>query len=375
LRKDPAMPDINVVAAPVATGSAPTDAAAPTEDGTVSVFAAILLQQLADPTSQALLAAKAGLALSAAADAVPAALKTLIPMLLNTSTRPATIGNAGDVGFDGTADDKSDPNDPEPPAIDVLLALPATPQMLAMANTTTTGVTNAPSDLPRATSTEPTLQTLTANSAANPAAPLSAPATVTAAAAQPAVKDSFEALLATTADSRAQASIAPALIAPTHATPATDSSPAPARIESAIGTTAWNTDVGDRMVWMANHGQSRAELVLTPPHLGRIEISLSMSGDQANVVFIAASPAAREALENAMPRLREILADAGVTLAQTQVGADTSGQSANGRENGDNSSQGRAAAAFGGGAAAAALAAGATNPWLRSGRGMVDVFA
>jgi flagellar hook-length control protein FliK len=296
-------------------------------------------------------------------------------MLLNTSTRPATIGNAGDVGFDGTADDKSDPNDPEPPAIDVLLALPATPQMLAMANTTTTGVTNAPSDLPRATSTEPTLQTLTANSAANPAAPLSAPATVTAAAAQPAVKDSFEALLATTADSRAQASIAPALIAPTHATPATDSSPAPARIESAIGTTAWNTDVGDRMVWMANHGQSRAELVLTPPHLGRIEISLSMSGDQANVVFIAASPAAREALENAMPRLREILADAGVTLAQTQVGADTSGQSANGRENGDNSSQGRAAAAFGGGAAAAALAAGATNPWLRSGRGMVDVFA
>ena len=62
-----------------------------------------------------------------------------------------------------------------------------------------------------------------------------------------------------------------------------------------------------------------------------------MTGDQATATFVSANPAVREAIENAVPRLREVLADAGVTLGQTQVGSDSPQQSANGNENGDNS--------------------------------------
>jgi len=62
----------------------------------------------------------------------------------------------------------------------------------------------------------------------------------------------------------------------------------------------------------ARAARTRSDTTAARPY----RISLSMSGDQANAVFISASPEVREALENAMPRLREILADAGVTLGR-----------------------------------------------------------
>ena len=147
------------------------------------------------------------------------------------------------------------------------------------------------------------------------------------------------------------------------------------RIDSAVGTTTWKNDVANNVAWMANQGHSRAELVLTPPELGRIGISLSISGDQATATFVSANPAVREALENAMPRLREILADAGVTLGQTQVGTDTFGQSANNRENSDNPSWIQASQALASDVTSTASVTGTSGSWRSSGRGMVDVFA
>jgi len=93
------------------------------------------------------------------------------------------------------------------------------------------------------------LQGNTANLAA-------APEVIAAAttAAQPAAKEGFETLLAASADARAQATVAQA-----HAAPAASSNAAPVRVDSAVGSSAWNNDVGDRMVWMANQGQSRAD--------------------------------------------------------------------------------------------------------------------
>ena len=147
------------------------------------------------------------------------------------------------------------------------------------------------------------------------------------------------------------------------------------RVDSTVGTTAWKSDVANNVVWMANQGHSHADLVLTPPELGRIGISLSVSGDQATATFVSASPAVREALEYAMPRLRDVLADAGVTLGQTQVSADTLGQSANNRENSDNRSWNQASQALASDVTSTARVAGASGSWHSAGRGMVDVFA
>jgi len=138
-------------------------------------------------------------------------------------------------------------------------------------------------------------------------------------------------------------------------------------MEAAVGTPAWGRELGDKVSWMVNREQSQAALVLTPPQLGRIEVSLNINGDQANATFVSANPAVRDALEQALPRLREMLADAGIRLDQAQVGADSG--SPQGGERRDN----RAASAA---LREADLPTQATAvQWLQRGKGMVDTFA
>ncbi|MBI4984106.1 MAG: flagellar hook-length control protein FliK [Rhodocyclales bacterium] len=149
------------------------------------------------------------------------------------------------------------------------------------------------------------------------------------------------------------------------------------QVETPVGAKGWNEEVGEKILWMANRRESHAELVLNPPQLGRIEVSLSMNGDQATAVFVSANPAVREALENAVPRLREIMQDAGISLGQTQVGAESFQQSANKRENGDNPAHGRGNTGDAGIALTNGLIGGGSSPahWVRYGNGLVDTFA
>ncbi len=145
-------------------------------------------------------------------------------------------------------------------------------------------------------------------------------------------------------------------------------------VEHPVGTSGWGQEVGNRVVWMANRMESRAELVLNPPQMGRVEVSLSISGDQATASFVSANPTVREALEAAMPRLREILADAGIQLGQAQVGAENPHQSAQQEKNGDNFGLDRAAQSAEG-PQQASTTAPPLSPGLKIGRGLVDVFA
>ena len=101
----------------------------------------------------------------------------------------------------------------------------------------------------------------------------------------------------------------------------TAEAPAVSRIDTPVGARGWDAEVGQKVVWMVNRTESRAELTLTPPQMGKVDVTLTISGEQTHANFVAASPAAREALEQALPRLREILADAGITLGQASVNA------------------------------------------------------
>lgn len=115
-------------------------------------------------------------------------------------------------------------------------------------------------------------------------------------------------------------------------------------IASPSGRQAWSEEVGNQVRWMLGRAESRAELVLTPPSLGKLEVSISLSGDQATAQFVASTQAARDALEQAMPKLREILEQAGLALGQADVstsedrgaagGEQGSGRALLGHENG-----------------------------------------
>ena len=87
--------------------------------------------------------------------------------------------------------------------------------------------------------------------------------------------------------------------------------------------------------WMVGHDESHAELTLTPPQLGKVEISITISGEQTSAQFVAATPAARELIEQSLPRLREILEQSGINLGQTDVGTSSQpGSSGEGRRGG-----------------------------------------
>lgn len=64
----------------------------------------------------------------------------------------------------------------------------------------------------------------------------------------------------------------------------------------------------------------QAEIQLDPLGLGKMKIQIQIGADsQANVHFVVQHGQTREMLEQAMPRLREMLAGQGIQLGQTQV--------------------------------------------------------
>ncbi|EKP0302412.1 flagellar hook-length control protein FliK [Aeromonas veronii] len=64
----------------------------------------------------------------------------------------------------------------------------------------------------------------------------------------------------------------------------------------------------------------QAEIQLDPIGLGKMKIQIQMGADsQANVHFVVQHGQTREMLEQAMPRLRDMLAGQGIQLGQTQV--------------------------------------------------------
>lgn len=147
---------------------------------------------------------------------------------------------------------------------------------------------------------------------------------------------------------------------PTQAAPA----PLPIHVATPADSPAWPEEVGSRVSWMVGQHESQAELTLTPPQLGKIEVSITVSGEQTSAQFTTATPAARELIEQSLPRLREILEQSGISLGQTDVG--TSG------ERGDGSGKAPRGRTGGGDTGAAPLGA---PPWQRRGEGLVDTFA
>ena len=82
----------------------------------------------------------------------------------------------------------------------------------------------------------------------------------------------------------------------------------------------WNQQVGERINWMINGQMQRAEIRLDPPELGSLDIRLNIAKDnQASVLFYVNNTTAKEAIESAIPRLREMLEQQGLDLANVDV--------------------------------------------------------
>ena len=100
----------------------------------------------------------------------------------------------------------------------------------------------------------------------------------------------------------------------------------PLEMRSRIHETGWQGEFTQKLTWMVNNDKHSAQITLNPPQLGPIEVSLKIDNGNAVASFVSANQDVREAIESAMPRLREMLASAGIDLGQTNVSAQSFAQ-------------------------------------------------
>lgn len=92
-----------------------------------------------------------------------------------------------------------------------------------------------------------------------------------------------------------------------------------AAIEVPLRSPAFAAELGDKVVWLATRQGQFADLSLNPPQMGTLEVRLSLSGSDASAQFFSANPIVREVIDAALPRLREMMAQAGINLGETEV--------------------------------------------------------
>ncbi|MGA7594619.1 MAG: flagellar hook-length control protein FliK [Gallionella sp.] len=90
-------------------------------------------------------------------------------------------------------------------------------------------------------------------------------------------------------------------------------------ISSPLGSSSWANEFSQKIVWMSNQQNHSAELHLNPPDLGPLTVVMKMSDNQLTAQFTSPHGAVRDAVESALPRLREVLADNNIMLGNATV--------------------------------------------------------
>lgn len=86
-------------------------------------------------------------------------------------------------------------------------------------------------------------------------------------------------------------------------------------------------EVAERINMMMAKNLKHVDIRLDPPEMGRMHIRLNMGADSAGVQFTVSNQQARDAIEQSLPRLREMFAQQGIQLADTSVQQQNSGES------------------------------------------------
>ncbi len=111
--------------------------------------------------------------------------------------------------------------------------------------------------------------------------------------------------------------------------------PQPMSVSVPMGQPGWDQALSQNVLWMAKHDVQVASIRLNPPQLGPLEVRITFNHDQANVNFISHHGVVREAVEAALPKLRDMFGQGGVNLVNVDVSDDSSmGRQAGGADGG-----------------------------------------
>ncbi|MBR7798945.1 flagellar hook-length control protein FliK [Undibacterium fentianense] len=99
--------------------------------------------------------------------------------------------------------------------------------------------------------------------------------------------------------------------------------PSTEHIGPRVGSKAWDQAIGQKIVWMVAGGEQSAQLSLNPPDLGPLQVVLSISDNFVDASFVSSHLDVREAIESAVPKLREMMDNAGISLSGFSVSAES----------------------------------------------------
>ncbi len=106
------------------------------------------------------------------------------------------------------------------------------------------------------------------------------------------------------------ATVTPAAAVPPAVLPAIDMPP---------GADGWGEALGDRVIMMAGRRVQSADIRLNPAELGPLRVQVSVDDGTVSVSFHAQHAVTRDAIEQALPRLRDLLDDSGLALGDASV--------------------------------------------------------
>lgn len=81
----------------------------------------------------------------------------------------------------------------------------------------------------------------------------------------------------------------------------------------------WQNAFAARVIWQVREGLQQASLAINPPDLGPVDVHMSISDGEVSAQFVTPHQAVRQVIEEAMPRLRDMLSQSGLNLANANV--------------------------------------------------------
>ncbi|WP_027788885.1 flagellar hook-length control protein FliK [Burkholderia cepacia] len=86
-----------------------------------------------------------------------------------------------------------------------------------------------------------------------------------------------------------------------------------------VGTPDWTDALSQKGVFLSNAHQQSAELTLNPPDLGPLQVVLRVADNHAHALFVSQHAQVRDAVEAALPKLREAMESGGLGLGSATV--------------------------------------------------------
>ncbi|MFC4260500.1 flagellar hook-length control protein FliK [Marinobacter lacisalsi] len=146
-------------------------------------------------------------------------------------------------------------------------------------------------------------------------------------------------------------------------------------VDVPVGADEWGEKVMGKLAWLTASQMSVAEIHITPPDMGPLDVRVQVQNDQAAVTVHATTPAVREQLELHGHRLRDMLSEQGLTLEGFDV-SDSPGREASDQQGeGDESASDRSGQSLAGNEADSDAGMPESGELNLSWKGELDLYA